>query len=281
MSGSARLRRIVAVVLISSMLLAVALLFPQWWQRVRAMPPWPVPAARLQRAQAALPQLPVVTPRELDDYDRDFFGPAWTDVDGNGCDTRNDVLAAWLQDQHQEQANPCVVLSGTLADPYTGHVIHFQRGPETSRAIEIDHVVALADAWRKGAWQWSASSALEFANDPANLIPVDGQANQRKGADDAASWLPPNEGFRCAYVVVQIVVKSAYGIGVSASELTALGSVLDDCEPAPHGATSLDTPGHLASTARRGVPHGAGNGGVGLIRRRCQCRPLRSQRCIR
>src|SRR5699024_767758 len=121
------------VLLVGALLVAVGLLLPRWWQRVRGMPPWPVPVVRLQRAQAALAQLPVVSPRSLEAYEREFFGQAWTDVDDNGCDTRNDILAAWLRDRRASPTKPCVVLAGTLADPYTGHIIHFRQGPGTSR----------------------------------------------------------------------------------------------------------------------------------------------------
>ncbi|WP_147915443.1 HNH endonuclease family protein [Ruania zhangjianzhongii] len=230
-------RRLTTAVVLGALLLAVALLLPQWWQHVRAAPPWPVPAASLERARAALPRLPVVAPRGLADYDREFFGRPWADVDGNGCDTRNDVLRAWLRDTRLDPVADCVVVTGQLTDPYTGHLVEFRRGPQTSAAVQIDHVVALADAWRKGAAEWPADLALQFANDPANLIPVDGQVNQDKQADDAASWLPPDAGFHCAYVVQQVLVKDAYGLGVSAEELGAIGEVLSGCDAAEPGIT--------------------------------------------
>ncbi|HIZ36560.1 MAG TPA: HNH endonuclease family protein [Candidatus Ruania gallistercoris] len=223
------LRRATTAVVVGALLLAVVLLVPQWWQHIRSPPPWPVPAASLERARTALPGLPVVSPLPLTEYDREFFGRPWADVDQNGCDTRNDVLRAWLTDTRLDPAVDCVVVSGRLVDPYTGHLVEFRRGTQTSAAVQIDHVVALADAWRKGAADWSAELARLFANDPANLIPVDGQVNQDKQADDAASWLPPNAGFHCGYVVQQVLVKSAYGLGVSAEELGALGEVLTGC----------------------------------------------------
>ncbi|SEE85280.1 Protein of unknown function [Ruania alba] len=206
---------------------AVAWVFPRWWDQVAPMPPTPVARETLREARAALPELTVVEPLPLEDYDRRFFGDPWADVDGNGCDTRNDVLGLWLTDQVRDSTVPCVVESGTLHDPYTGHVIDFRRGPATSAAVQVDHVVALADAWRKGGREWAPERALAFANDPANLIPTDGAANQEKGADDAAGWLPPNEGFRCAYVAQQILVKDAYGLGIAPAELAALTEVLD------------------------------------------------------
>ncbi|QOR71068.1 HNH endonuclease [Ruania alkalisoli] len=239
MAGSRR--RSVTVVAVALLLVAAGWVVPRWWVQVASPTPTPVPTAALESARAALPGLAVVEPLPLTEYEREFFGDPWADVDGNGCDTRNDVLGRWLTTQVRDPIVNCVVESGRLHDPYTGHVIDFRRGPSTSAAVQIDHVVALADAWRKGASHWLPGHALAFANDPANLIPVDGAANQAKGAADAAGWLPPNRGFRCAYVVQQILVKDAYGLGVSATELATLQEVLGgDC---PVGASSARAAG--------------------------------------
>jgi hypothetical protein len=121
-----------------------------------------------------------------------------------------------------------VVLTGILDDPYGGATIDFVRGPD-SAAVQIDHVVALSDAWQKGAQQWSADTREEFANDPANLLAVDGPINQAKGAGDAATWLPPSTGYRCAYVAQQIRVKAAYGLWVTQAEHDAMDRQLDTC----------------------------------------------------
>ncbi len=125
-------------------------------------------------------------------------------------------------------AQDCVVLSGTLDDPYTGLPITFVRGPD-STAVQIDHVVALSDAWQTGAQQWDPTRRLAFANDPANLLAVDGPANQEKGAGDAATWLPPNRGYRCVYALRQVRVKAAYGLWVTAAERDALERELGRC----------------------------------------------------
>lgn len=85
----------------------------------------------------------------------------------------------------------CLVLSGTLRDLYTAHTIEFLRGTATSSAVQIDHVVALSDSWQKGAQGWTAAKRVAIANDSMNLLAVDGLANMRKGAGDAATWLPP------------------------------------------------------------------------------------------
>ncbi|BDZ42227.1 deoxyribonuclease [Paraoerskovia sediminicola] len=166
-------------------------------------------------------------------YDRDRFGPAWDDVDANGCDTRNDVLARDLTDVVLDAtgaAEPpgCVVLAGVLLDPYGGATIRFERGPG-SAAVQIDHVVALGDAWASGAALWSDEQRRRFANDPANLIAVDGPLNQEKGADAAAAWLPPNRGFRCVYALRQVRVKAAYRLTTTADERATLEAELARC----------------------------------------------------
>ena len=161
---------------------------------------------------------------------REAFGQRWADTDHNGCDTRNDILARDLaRPTFKPGTRDCVVLSGTLAEPYTGATIEFQRGDKTSSLVQIDHVVALADAWRSGAWQWDAQRRQEFANDPENLLAVDGQANEDKSASSADQWLPPNRAFRCDYVKRQIAVKNAYGLSVTRAEQDALAEQLSIC----------------------------------------------------
>ena len=163
-------------------------------------------------------------------YDRQAYGQSWADTDHNGCDTRNDILARDLaRPIFKPGTRDCVVLSGTLAEPYTGATIEFQKGEKTSSLVQIDHVVALADAWRSGAWRWDAERRQEFANDPQNLLAVDGAANEDKSASSADQWLPPNRAFRCDYVKRQIAVKSAYGLSVTRTEQDAMAEQLSIC----------------------------------------------------
>ncbi|GAA5053648.1 hypothetical protein HNP84_002829 [Thermocatellispora tengchongensis] len=163
-------------------------------------------------------------------FDRDEFGPAWADVDRNGCDTRNDILKRDLEDEtFKKGTHDCIVLTGTLHDPYSGKTIEFRRGQETSLKVQIDHVVALADAWQKGAQRWPEERRKEFANDPDNLLAVDGPLNGQKGAGDAATWLPPRRGYRCAYVARQIDVKAEYELWVTSAEKAAMERILDGC----------------------------------------------------
>ena len=189
-------------------------------------------------AAAVLAKLPVKGRAPKTGYSRDRFGPAWADTDRNGCDTRNDVLHRQLTKvTFKAGTHECVVTGGVLADPYTGRPIAFRRGQKTSDDVQIDHVVAESDAWQKGAQQLSPARRLLFANDPINLIAVDGPTNQAKGDGDAATWLPPNKGYRCAYVARQIKVKATYGLWVTAAERAAMLRVLQGCpgQPVPAG----------------------------------------------
>ncbi|MGN6425881.1 MAG: HNH endonuclease family protein [Leifsonia sp.] len=161
-------------------------------------------------------------------YDRvERFGEAWRDVDGNGCDTRDDILARDLVDARTR--SDCRVLTGTLHDPYTGRTIVFERGVQTSAAVQIDHVVALMDAWQTGAQALTDDQRVRLANDPLNLVAVDGPTNQAKGAGDAATWLPPSAGYRCTYASRQVAVKARYALWVTPAEKDALTRLLAHC----------------------------------------------------
>ncbi len=181
-------------------------------------------------AAAALEQLEVKGKAPLTGYDRDVFEYRTYDADRNGCDVRNDVLRRDLTAvELKPGTNGCVVQSGELADPYSGEQVAFTRGQDTSNAVEIDHVVALANAWQTGAFAWDADTLREFGNDPLNLLAVSGPLNQEKGSGDAATWLPPNTAYRCAYVARQIAVKQTYGLWVTAAERDAMARVLATC----------------------------------------------------
>ncbi|RBY89808.1 DUF1524 domain-containing protein [Blastococcus sp. TF02A-26] len=204
-----------------------------------------IAAARPDTALAALGELDVRGRAPRTGYDRDLFGAGWVDTDRNGCDTRNDVLARDLTGETFEPGTrDCVVVSGTLADPYSGTTIEFTRGQDTSDDVQIDHVVALSDAWQKGAQGWDDATRTAFANDPLNLLAVDGPLNQQKSDADAATWLPPNRGYRCAYVARQTAVKLDYGLWVTAAERDAIAGVLAGCpdEPLPGAQVPVPAP---------------------------------------
>jgi hypothetical protein len=181
-------------------------------------------------ALAALATLAVKGRAPKTGYDRALFGQAWADVDHNGCDTRNDVLRRDLAPfLLKPGTHGCLILSGTLHDPYTGKTIEFVRGASTSSTVQIDHVVPLSDAWQKGAQQWPTSRRTAFANDLLNLLAVDGPTNQAKSDGDAATWLPPDKAYRCSYAARQIAVKAKYGVWVTSAERDALRRILATC----------------------------------------------------
>jgi len=163
-------------------------------------------------------------------YTRAQFGPAWADVDRNGCDTRNDILKRDLTNQvYKEKTKQCVVLSGILVDPFSGESINFVQGAKTSAEVQIDHVVALSNSWQTGAFKLSAEQRKAFANDPLNLLAVKGKLNSQKGDGDAATWLPPLKSYRCDYVSRQIAVKIKYKLWFTAPEKEAIVRILKTC----------------------------------------------------
>ncbi|MEI8057684.1 MAG: DUF1524 domain-containing protein [Actinomycetes bacterium] len=185
-------------------------------------------------ASSALLALPVKGRAPKTGYSRAQFGNGWVDVNRNGCDTRNDMLIATLTNINM--SGTCKVLQGTLADPYTGRSIRFVYGGVSE--VDIDHVVALSDAWQKGAATWPFAKRVALANDPLNLQPTDSSANRQKGDGDAATWLPPSKSYRCTYVARQIAVKKKYGLWVTAAEKQAMQTVLATCP-----GKSLPSPG--------------------------------------
>jgi hypothetical protein len=198
----------------------------------------PVEPASRSSAAALLESLPVKGRAPKTGYDREArFGDAWTDVDRNGCDTRNDVLARDLTDI--ERSGSCRVLTGELVSPYTGDPVHFIRGEETSALVQIDHLVALSNAWQTGAQQLTDAERKLFANDPLNLLAVDGASNSQKSDADAATWLPAERSFWCPYVARQISVKAAYGLWVTEAERNAMRRVLERCPDEPAFASTL------------------------------------------
>ena len=187
--------------------------------------------ASVADALVQLESIPVKGRAPKTGYTRDEFGPAWADTDRNGCDTRNDILARDLANETFKPAtNNCVVVTGKLADKYTGTTINFTRGQDTSSDVQIDHIVALSDAWQKGAQQLSADQRRELANDPLNLMAADGPTNRAKGDKDAATWLPPNKAFRCEYVARQTAVKAKYSLWVTQSEHDSIAGILEGCK---------------------------------------------------
>ena len=178
-------------------------------------------------AATALAALPVKGRAPKTGYTRAQFGPAWADTDRDGCDERNQVLGRDLTAVIKR--GRCVVVTGVLRDPYTGATVPFIRGALTSDDVQIDHVVALSNAWQTGAQALDVYRREMVATDPLNLLAVDGPTNQSKGDGDAATWLPPAKGYRCAYVARQVAVKTRYKLWVTPAERDAIARVLTDC----------------------------------------------------
>ncbi len=205
---------------------------------------------------AKLATLPIKGRAPKTGYARSLFGHAWTDdvtvADGhNGCDTRNDILRRDLVNvETKPGSNGCTVLSGVLHDPYSGTTVEFHRGRRTSSLVQIDHVVALSDAWQKGAQQWDAAKRRNFANDPINLQATTRSMNEQKKDGDAATWLPPNKSYRCTYVSRIVDVKTAYGLWVTQTEHGAIARILTNCGASAGQLPKANAP---ASTAQKPV----------------------------
>lgn len=215
-------RRIVVAMIILATTVFVIVNHPDLWQPV-------APGSSVQSASGpaidALATLAVKGRAPKTDYARTQFGDGWSLTDG--CDTRNIIL-------HRDMVNTavndnCKVVSGTLNDPYTGKTISFMRGATTSDDVQIDHVVALSNAWQTGAQQLTLIEREALANDPLELLAVDGQANQQKSDGDAATWVPSNKLFRCQYIARQIAVKVKYKLWVTQAEKDAMTKILSTC----------------------------------------------------
>lgn len=180
-------------------------------------------------ALAALHELEVKGKAAKTGYARSEFGSGWTTV--NGCSTRDIILYRDLTDV--VLVDECRVASGVLHDSYTGETIYFSR--EDASKVQIDHIVALSDAWQKGAQQLTSTQRETLANDPLELIAVSGKANQQKSDGDAATWLPSNKEFRCEYIARQVAVKKKYRLWVANAEKEAMVRILSACpnEPLP------------------------------------------------
>ncbi|MCV7257354.1 HNH endonuclease family protein [Mycobacterium shimoidei] len=170
------------------------------------------------------------------DYRRAAFGDAWTDDNDapgghNGCDTRNDILNRDLVDKTYVAIKRCpdAVATGTLHDPYTNATIAFQRGARVGASVQIDHIVPLALAWDMGAYDWPTPKRVRFANDPANLLAVSGQANEDKGDSQPALWMPPNTAFWCQYGMQFIEVLRGYQLSVDEASAQVLRNAAASC----------------------------------------------------
>ena len=208
-----------------------------------------IAAARPQTALAVLGGLTVsdgvVPPGDA----RNQFGPVWADVDRNGCDTRNDILARDLTGVVlQPGTNDCVVTGGRLTDPYLGGTAVVDAGTVGQGVVEIDHVVSLSNAWASGARGWDPQQRQRFANDPLELLAVSADGQKSKGDNDASGWLPANPSYRCEFIARQVAIKAKYRLTVGPAERAAQAEALSVC---PQQAPPVDTAAVEASALSR------------------------------
>lgn len=247
-----------------------------------ALTPTPTPTAiappAAGTAAAMVAALPVKGRAPKTGYSRDQFGTGWVDINRNGCDTRNDILKLYLT--AKVMSGSCKVLAGTLADPYTATSIRFVYGGASE--VDIDHMVALSDAWQKGAARWPFAKRVAFANDPLNLQPTEAGANRAKGDGDAATWLPPNKSYRCTYVARQAAVKHKYGVWVTAPEKAAMLSILSSCPtmtapaPGPQPTIASNTGGAAPGSSTPAPAPTKTSGGGGLDPRFATCKAAKA-----
>lgn len=223
MASVYKTRRTIVALVVTVILAIILLLHPDLQQPIAQTPPQDTVA--IGSAADSLAQLAVKGRAPKTGYERTQFGDGWAEV--NGCDTRNRILNRDLVNVVVNEK--CQVVSGILHDPYTGNEISFRRGETSSQSVQIDHVVALSNAWQTGAQALSQDQRIQLANDPLELLAVDGSANQEKSDGDAATWLPPNKTFRCQYVARQIAVKAKYQLWVTVAEKDAMTRVLSVC----------------------------------------------------
>ena len=211
---------------VGAILIATSLLFPT--QGSSAANTSTASKSQYESALTALNKLPVKGRAPKTGYSREQF-PHWKDPDKNGCDSRNDILKRDLTKVFfKAETNNCKVIAGTLLDPYSNKLIEFDLS-KSSSTIDIDHVVALSNAWQTGAFQLTLTQRTNFANDPLNLLAVDFKLNRQKGDADAATWLPPYKSYRCTYVARQVSVKTKYKLWVTAPEKAAISNLLTAC----------------------------------------------------
>lgn len=198
------------------------------------------PAESVKKVQQSLAALAIKGKAPKTGYSRDEFRH-WISV--KGCDVRERILQRDLVDKTLDKKD-CKVLAGTLHDPYTGKQIRYVRDQDTNNDgkkdsnddVQIDHAVALANAWQTGAQGTAAgdrADRIRLANDPLNLVAVDGPANNQKGDADAATWLPPNKAYRCTYVARQVLVKERYELWMTEPEHQAIADILAGCDDIP------------------------------------------------
>lgn len=225
-----RWRRLIAVFGAAAAAIGLVVASPQSYESVLDQTDHTVSAetsAEGERALEVLARLEIKGRAPKTGYNREEFYKTWPVVDG--CSLRQRIIKRELGEMAQLSDDNCTVISGGLDEAYTGQHLVFYEKADLSKGIQIDHVVALSDAWQKGAQGLTSEKRYELATDPLNLLAVDASANQQKSDGDAATWLPKNKGFRCQYVARQVSVKYKYGLWVTQAEHDAIERVLQAC----------------------------------------------------
>jgi hypothetical protein len=176
------------------------------------------------RARRDLERLRIRAEGSGSGYERDRFGTRWKDTDRNGCDQRNDVLARDLREVRKRGG--CVVIAGTLDDPYSGKRVTFAKSDADE--VQIDHVYPLALAWRMGASGWDEQRRERFANDHDNLLAVWGVPNRQKSDKGPGEW-KPQKSYQCAYAGKYVAIAKEYALPIAQGDRTALRDFLGRC----------------------------------------------------
>lgn len=237
--SSYRAHRLLAVTILSAVLISVVLTNPHSYeqffqQETNAESPTiqsQIDPSSAPLAVTILSRLEIKGRAPKTGYSRDAFYSGWPDIEG--CSLRQRIIKRELGDQAQLDTDNCTVIAGELDESYTGSHLVFHEKSDFSSSLQVDHIVALSDAWQKGAQYLDEETRYQIATDPLNLLAVDSKANQGKSDGDAATWLPPNKAFRCQYIARQISVKYKYQLWVTSAEHNAMSRVLETCPNEP------------------------------------------------
>jgi hypothetical protein len=192
-------------------------------QAATSVSPKTVGVLTLASVNSMLKTLPV-SPEYPSGYDRDLF-KHWSDADKDCFNTRAEVLQLETSTK-TSHSSTCTIKNGKWYSPYD-NVTLVEAGK-----LDVDHVVALKEAWDSGAKKWDSRSREAFANDlgyAGSLIAVSLGSNRSKSDRDIAEWLPTNASYRCTYVAVWVSVKWRWSLTVDAAEKTAISNVLKGC----------------------------------------------------
>lgn len=224
----------------------------------------PSPSAREQLAALQIDD----RSRPDSPYRRDDW-PHWSDIDGNGCDGRQDALIAWsVVPATVNRAGTCKVITGSWVSPYDGVTT------SVPGDFDVDHLVPLENAFRSGGWRWDSTRRRAFANDPDELVVSSATSNRTKGSDPPDQWRPPNRDSWCAYATGWLAVKVTWGLTATTSERDALGQMLDTCGPSgpvwPGIGTIISGGGSpVGSTDAPATPPPSGSGGGDVYYANC------------